>query len=107
MPENNNETNGKNILVPNDIHEKTAYANVVMSTFSREEFTLDFIQQLPGLPGPTVISRVILTPGTAKRMAGVLAQNTSLYEKHFGPISEGQEEMHVLPIAYNGNGHKS
>ena len=50
----NNNPQERNILVPNDIADKTVYANTMMATHSREEFTLDFIQTLPGLHGPTV-----------------------------------------------------
>lgn len=103
----NNNPQERNILVPNDIADKTVYANTMMATHSREEFTLDFIQTLPGLAGPTVVTRVIVTPGIAKRIAEVLKENTTMYEKNFGPVNNQSSDARGLTIPVKGGQPKS
>lgn len=105
--ENNNNPQERNIFIPNDIADKTVYANTMMARHSSEEFILDFIQTLPGLPGPTVITRVIVTPGTAKRIAEALKENTAMYEKNFGPVNNQSSEARGLTIPVKGGQPKS
>jgi hypothetical protein len=64
------------------------YANLVMIAHSAEEFILDFIRVMPGLPKARVKSRVIVTPHHAKRLLHALAENIGRYEATHGEIDE-------------------
>lgn len=72
------------------------YANLVMVAHSPEEFVLDFIRMLPGMPQGRVVSRLVVTPAHAKRLLGTLAENVGRYEQVFGeirdpiPLGEGE-----------------
>lgn len=63
-----------------------SYANLAVITHSSSEFILDFIQMMPGIPKPTVNSRVIMTPEHAKRLLRALMDNVQKYESQFGDI---------------------
>ena len=56
------------------------YTNLVMIAHNPEEFVLDFIRVLPGVPKARVKSRVVVTPGHAKRLLAALADNLHKYE---------------------------
>ncbi|WP_456426873.1 DUF3467 domain-containing protein [Rhodocaloribacter sp.] len=64
------------------------YANLVMIAHSSEEFILDFIRIMPGVPKARVKSRIIVTPHHAKRLLHALAENIERYERSHGEISE-------------------
>ena len=64
------------------------YSNLVMIAHSPEEFILDFIRVMPGLPKAHVKSRIIVTPQHAKRILQALADNVAKYERSFGEISQ-------------------
>jgi len=66
---------------------KGAFANVTNIGHTKEEFLLDFlfIQQQPA-PFGKLISRVIVTPGHAKRLLQALQDNIRKYEDQFGSI---------------------
>ena len=64
------------------------YTNLVMIAHNPEEFVLDFIRVLPGVPKARVKSRVVVTPGHAKRLLAALADNISKYEAQYGEIGE-------------------
>ncbi|MEM8601396.1 MAG: DUF3467 domain-containing protein [Bacteroidota bacterium] len=64
------------------------YSNLVMIAHSPEEFILDFIRVMPGLPKARVKSRIVITPQHAMRLLGALEDNISKYEAQFGPIGE-------------------
>ncbi len=66
------------------------YSNLVMIAHSPEEFILDFIRVMPGVPKARVKARVIVTPSHAKRLLAALADNIGRYEAQFGPIAEPQ-----------------
>lgn len=66
------------------------YANLVMIAHSPEEFVLDFIRVMPGVPKARVRSRVIVTPAHAKRLLMALHENIGKYEAQFGEIAEPQ-----------------
>ena len=65
---------------------KGIYTNFQIISHSSSEFVLDFISMLPGIPKPTVTSRVILAPGHAKRLLAALQENIVRYEQEFGKI---------------------
>jgi hypothetical protein len=81
--------NQLNIELSADIAEGT-YANLVMIAHSAEEFILDFIRVMPGVPQARVKSRIIVTPAHAKRLLGALAENLARYENTYGEINEVQ-----------------
>lgn len=64
------------------------YSNLVMISHSPEEFILDFIRVMPGVPKARVKSRIIITPQHAKRLLGALAENIDRYEASHGEIVE-------------------
>lgn len=72
------------------------YANLVMIAHSPEEFILDFIRMMPGVPKAKVKSRIIITPQHAKRFLNAMIENIDKYEAVYGAIGEGHapEGMH-------------
>ncbi len=64
------------------------YANLVMIAHSPEEFILDFIRVMPGVPKARVKSRVVVTPAHAKRLLAALADNIQRYEAQHGHFNE-------------------
>jgi len=66
------------------------YANLVMIAHSPEEFVLDFIRVMPGVPKARVRSRIIVTPAHARRLLAALEDNIIKYEAQFGEIGEPQ-----------------
>lgn len=76
---------------------KGSYSNMVMITHSPAEFVLDFAKNLPGMPQPQVVSRLILTPDHAKRFLAALRENVSKYEAQFGEIKI-PKEMFAVPV---------
>lgn len=73
------------IELPEEVAEGR-YANLVMIAHSSEEFILDFIRIMPGLPKARVQSRIIITPAHAKRLLRALADNVGRYEATYGEI---------------------
>lgn len=79
--------NQKQIQVQLD--EKAAegiYSNLVLTGSTPSEFILDFARVLPGLPKAKVLSRIIMTPQSAKSLLAVLEKTVEQYEKNFGEI---------------------
>lgn len=64
----------------------TQYSNLVIVSFNEEEFIIDFARVMPGNRNPRIVSRIILNPRNAKRLAGLLSNNIVEYEKKFGII---------------------
>ena len=63
-----------------------SYANLAIISHSRSEFVIDFAGNLPGLPGPKVNNRIIMSPEHTKRLLNALMENIGKYEAQFGPI---------------------
>lgn len=76
-----------NIELSEDVAEGT-YSNLVMLAHSSEEFILDFIRVMPGVPKARVKSRIIVTPQHAKRLLHALADNIERFERAHGEIGE-------------------
>ena len=88
-----------------ELNEKLAegeYSNLVMIAHSTEEFILDFIRVMPGVPSARVKSRIIVTPQHAKRFLRALADNIERYEQANGDIPERSSPD--VPIQF-GSGH--
>jgi len=76
-----------NIELSEDVAEGV-YSNLVMLAHSSEEFILDFIRVMPGVPKARVKSRIIVSPPHAKRLLRALADNIDRYERAHGEIEE-------------------
>jgi hypothetical protein len=88
-----------NIEFNEEVAEGT-YANLVMIAHSSEEFILDFIRVMPGMPKAHVKGRMIVTPQHAKRLLRALADNIERYERAHGEIVE--RTPHDEPIQFGG-----
>jgi hypothetical protein len=62
------------------------YANLARIMHSATEMTIDFARFLPGMENPLVLSRVILSPLSAKLFHRALGENLAKYEAAFGEI---------------------
>ena len=71
------------ISMPQEV-QSGKYANQMLVAHTQEEFVLDFILGTP--PAGVVNSRVIVSPGHAKRIANALLENVAKYETQFGEI---------------------
>lgn len=80
-----------NIELSEEIAEGT-YSNLVMLAHSAEEFILDFIRVMPGVPKARVKSRIIISPPHAKRLLRALADNINRFEQAHGEIDESQQQ---------------
>ena len=83
-----------NIELTEDVAEGV-YSNLVMIAHGPEEFILDFIRVMPGVPKARVKSRVVVTPAHAKRLVAALADNIRRYEAQFGEIGDVHPVPHV------------
>jgi hypothetical protein len=97
---NNTPENQINIELTEDIAEGI-YANLAIITHSNQEFVVDFIKMMPGIPKAKVKSRVILTPQHAKRFMRALMDNIKKYEALNGEIRD-IEEPNVMPFNFGG-----
>ena len=92
-------TNQRSIELPEAIAEGE-YANLVMIAHSSEEFILDFVRLMPGLPSARVKSRIIVSPPHAKRILRALSDNIGRYENTYGPIPD--HAARDQPIQFGG-----
>lgn len=81
------------------------YSNLAIITHSTSEFILDFVQMMPGLPKPSVNSRVLMTPENAKRLLKALMDNVQKYESQFGEIKFRDQNSFIPP--FGGSGGKA
>ena len=80
-----------NIELSEEIAEGV-YSNLVMLAHSSEEFIMDFIRVMPGVPKAKVKSRIIVTPAHAKRLLHALADNIEKYERQHGEINASNNQ---------------
>ena len=66
---------------------KGVYSNLSLVHNNENEFVLDFIFAEPQRPQGHVVSRVIVNPRAAKRLALGLAELVRRYEDRFGEIA--------------------
>lgn len=86
-----------------DLDEETAqgiYSNLTISTFSSEEFVLDFAFLQPSMGKGKIRSRIILNPRNVKRLTRMLAANVEEYENKFGLISE-DDNLPGIRLSFN------
>lgn len=93
--ENPNANNQLNIELPEDIAEGT-YSNLAIISHSPQEFVVDFVRIMPGMPKAKVKSRVLLTPEHAKRLMKALADNIKKYEQQFGAIEDREASPYPM-----------
>lgn len=67
---------------------KGAYTNVVQISHTKEEVIFDFLNVIP--PQGQLVSRVITSPGHAKRIMKALEENLKKYEAQHGSIATAE-----------------
>ncbi len=67
---------------------KGKYSNNLMISHTKEEFVLDFMLIHP--PKGLLTSRVLTSPGHAKRILAALADNIKKYESKFGTLQASE-----------------
>ena len=69
-----------------------AFSNAANISHSSDEFILDFLFINPSPPPGfgKLVSRIILSPGRAKRLLFALSENMKKYEDRFGEINVAQ-----------------
>jgi len=77
------------------------YSNLAIITHSNQEFVVDFIRMMPGVPKAKVKSRIVLSPQHAKRFMRALADNIKKYESDHGEIID-LEQPSNLPFTFGG-----
>ena len=70
--------------LPEDL--EPLYTNVVRITHSPSELVLDFARILPGSGSTKVLSRLLMSPLSAKLFHRALGENLAKYEASFGEI---------------------
>ena len=90
--QNQNPENQLNIELPEEMSEGV-YSNLAIISHSPQEFVIDFIRIMPGVPKAKVKSRVVLTPEHAKRLMKALVENVKKYESQFGAINDKEQPM--------------
>lgn len=90
-----------NIELSEDVAEGT-YSNLVVIANSNEEFVLDFVRVLPGLPKARVKARILMTPQHAKRLLFALQDNIGKYENMFGEIRLTEPAQPMPPLSFGG-----
>lgn len=85
---------------------KGVYSNFAIISHSHAEFVVDCASMLPGQPKAQVVSRIVLAPEHAKRLAMALQENVMRYEKEFGQIQLQNNPAPQAPRTANpfGNG---
>ena len=73
------------------------YTNLAIITHSHSEFILDYVQMMPGVPKPKVVSRLIMAPEHAKRLLKALQDNISRYERENGEIKLPNIPQNIVP----------
>ncbi len=84
---NPGQQNGQQIQVKiTDEVLKGVFSNMAQIGHTQEEFVIDFMNLLGG--SGIVTSRVIISPGHAKRLVSALAENIKRFEEQFGKIQD-------------------
>ena len=78
------------IVLPKDM--EPTYANLVRIAHTPSEVMLDFARLLPGDPGARIVSRVLVSPISAKLLIRALTENLAKYESQFGEIKIPQKQ---------------
>lgn len=95
---NNNAKQGQQLQI--DISQEMAkgvYSNFAIISHSHAEFIVDLANNLPGTPKAQVVSRIVMAPEHAKRLAMALQENVMRYEQEFGKIQLPQPQGMPTP----------
>jgi len=71
------------------------YSNSLIVSHSPEEFIMDWLLNSPS--GTFLVSRIMVSPGSLKRIISALADNMEKYERQYGPIrviESGDQKFH-------------
>lgn len=83
------------------------YANLAIITHSQNEFILDQVQIMPGMPKGRVKSRTIMTPQNAKRLMLALIDNVKKFESVHGELKLGDQAHFVPPMNFGGSNNQA
>ena len=67
------------------------YSNLAIIQHSNQEFVVDFIKVMPGVPKAKVKARIVLTPQHAKRFMRAMVDNVRKFESMYGDIQEAED----------------
>ena len=93
MAENNPQINVR----ATDEDLKVKYVNHIAMMVTKEEFVLDCLSIFG--PQGSVISRIALSPGHAKRLHNLLTEQIKQYEDTYGAISVAEESPRKIGFA--------
>lgn len=79
-----------NIILPRD--QEPVYANLVRLSHTASELIMDFAHFFPGDRNAKVVSRVVVSPLSAKLMLRALSENLAKYEAQFGEVEIPQKQ---------------
>lgn len=71
-------------ITTGDEMSRGRFSNSMLITHSPEEFMIDWLLNSPN--GTHLVSRIIVTPGHAKRIISALNDNITKYEQKFGTV---------------------
>jgi len=83
------------------------YANLAIITHSQNEFIIDQVQLMPGMPKGKVKSRTIMTPQNAKRLMLALIDNVKKFEAVHGELKLGEQQAFVPPMNFGGSNNQA
>jgi predicted transcriptional regulator len=95
------ENNALDIELSEEIAEGM-YSNLAIINHSAQEFVVDFVKMMPGLPKAKVKARIILTPQHAKRFLNAMVENIERYENAHGEIETTNNAGGELPMIFGG-----
>ncbi len=102
----NKQENHLDIELPEDI-ASGEYANLAIITHSQNEFIIDQVQIMPGMPKGRVKSRTIMTPQNAKRLMLALIDNVKKFESVHGELKLGDQAPFVPPMNFGGSNNQA
>jgi hypothetical protein len=76
-------------IVVSDAQALGTYANFASIVHNFAEFIIDLGRIVPGREDVQVVSRIVMTPVHVKQLLRALNENVTIYERNFGPITEG------------------
>ncbi len=71
---------------------KGSYATQILVSSSNEEFVMDFVSLLPNSPAASLLSRIIISPTHAKRLAEALSNQVKQFESRHGAVDVKEED---------------
>lgn len=93
--ENQKDNNQQQIQIKaTDEALKGVYSNMAQIVHTPEEFVLDFMNIMP--PAGNLVSRVLVSPAHAKRLAQALTENVKKFEDQFGAIKNSESPDHKI-----------